>query len=66
MKQISDTMPSKKMIKHIVSQYPKLPFPNLWEMEVIAKNFLLAFFTIFVGWGTQLFGRELRCPENSL
>ena len=47
----ADRVPSRKMIKHIVAQYPKLPFPNLWEIELIAINFLIAFLTIFVGWG---------------
>ena len=63
MKQISDTLPSRAMIKHIVSQYPKLPFPNLWEMEVIARNFLIAFLTIFVGWGMGSYSFDIEFNE---
>ena len=63
MKQLSDTVPSREMIKHIVSQYPKLPFPNLWEMEVIARNFLIAFLTIFVGWGMGSYSFDIEFNE---
>ena len=62
----ADRVPSRKMIKHIVAQYPKLPFPNLWEIELIAINFLIAFLTIFVGWGMGSYSFDIEFNDFNL